>query len=93
IIAAAVLGLSGGLCLNAGIASTVEQVPPAARGGVSSAFFAGLYLLLAAPAIGVGLLAAEVGLRNSGLVFSAAAALLAALVGGCAWLSARRSAA
>lgn len=88
--AAAVLGLSSGLCLNAGIASTVGQVPPAERGGVSSAFFAGLYLMLAVPAIGVGLLATSIGLRGAGLVFSAAAALLATAVGAAALTQSRR---
>lgn len=81
IVAAAVLGVSGGVCLNAGIATTVEEVPPALRGEVSSSFFAGIYLMLAVPAIGVGLLASIIGLRQAGLVFTAAVALLATAVG------------
>ncbi|KRC58587.1 MFS transporter [Agromyces sp. Root81] len=92
IVAAAVLGVSGGLCLNAGIATTVEQVPPAVRGEVSSSFFAGIYLMLAVPAIGVGLLASVIGLRQAGLVFTAAVALLAAVVGIVELASARKSA-
>ena len=63
IASAVVLGVSGGMCMNAGIATTVEQVPPAQRGEVSSSFFAGLYLMLAVPAIGVGLLASQISLR------------------------------
>ncbi|CAM3730397.1 MFS transporter [Tsukamurella strandjordii] len=81
IAAAVVLGLSGGLCLNAGIATTVEQVPPAHRAEVSSSFFAGLYLMLAVPAIGVGALSAVIGLRDAGLVFAVAVAVLAGLTG------------
>ncbi|OCI29915.1 MFS transporter [Oerskovia enterophila] len=91
VVAAAVLGVSGGLCLNAGIATTVEQVPPAHRGEVSSSFFAGLYLMLAVPAIGVGLLASVVGLRQAGLVFAAVVAVLAAAVGIVELVSARRT--
>lgn len=79
--AAAVLGVSGGLCLSAGIATTVEQVAPAHRGAVSSSFFAGLYLMLAVPAIGVGLLASAVGLRAAGLAFTGVVAVLATVVG------------
>lgn len=90
IVAAAVLGVSGGVCLNAGIATTVEEVPPALRGEVSSSFFAGIYLMLAVPAIGVGLLASIIGLRQAGLVFTAAVALLAAAVGTIDLASARQ---
>ncbi|MBD7950361.1 MFS transporter [Oerskovia rustica] len=91
IVAATVLGVSGGLCLNAGIATTVEQVPPTQRGEVSSSFFAGLYLMLAVPAIGVGLLTSVVGLREAGLVFAAVVAALAAAVGTVEVVSARRA--
>lgn len=91
IVAATVLGVSGGLCLNAGIATTVEQVPPTQRGEVSSSFFAGLYLMLAVPAIGVGLLASVVGLREAGLVFAAVVAALAAAVGTVEVVSARKA--
>ncbi|WP_402843595.1 MFS transporter [Microbacterium sp. GXS0129] len=87
--AAAILGLSGGLCLHAALATTVGQVPPAHRGEVSSSFFAGLYAMLAIPAIGVGLLAGAIGLRPAGLVFTAVVAALAATVGVIELLSTR----
>lgn len=77
---AAVLGLAAGVCLNAGITSLVEQAPPGRRGEVSSAFFAGLYVMLAIPAVGVGVLAGIIGLRGAGLVFCVAVALLAVAV-------------
>ena len=90
LIAAAVLGVSGGLCMNAGLATTVGQVAPAHRGEVSSSFFAGLYLMLAVPAIGVGVLANAIGLRPAGLIFAAAVALLALTVGAAALQRSRR---
>ncbi|KXO92194.1 MFS transporter [Tsukamurella pulmonis] len=80
LLSAAVLGLCGGLCMNAGIATTVEQVPPEHRAEVSSSFFAGLYVMLAFPAIGVGALSAVVGLRTAGLVFCVVVGILAASV-------------
>lgn len=81
VCAAVALGLAGGLCLNAGIASTIGSVAPQHRGEVSSSFFAGLYLMLAAPAIGVGLLTAFVGLRGAGLLFTAAVAAVPIAIG------------
>jgi len=77
---------------NSAVTTTVEQVPPALRGEVSSSFFAGIYLMLAVPAIGVGLLASAISLRQAGLVFTAAVALLAAVVGIVELASARKSA-
>ena len=78
---AAVLGLAGGLCLNAGIATTVECVPVEHRGEVSSSFFAGIYLMLAVPAIGVGAMSTIVGLRSAGIGFAVVVAILAGAVG------------
>lgn len=91
IVSSCVLGLSGGLCLSAGIATTVGQVPPAHRGEVSSSFFAGIYLMLAVPAIGVGLLAGAIGLRSAGLVFTVVVAVLATVVGFLEFVGMRRS--
>lgn len=79
--AAVTLGLAAGVCLNAGITSLVNQSPPERRGEVSSAYFAGLYVMLAIPAVGVGVLASIIGLREAGLVFCAVVALLAVAVG------------
>lgn len=81
LVAAVTLGSSGGICMNAGVASTVEQVPTAQRGEVSSSYFAGLYVLLACPAIGVGLLAAHTSLIAAGVTFCV---LVIALVVGVA---------
>ncbi|AOW93090.1 MFS transporter [Rhodococcus sp. WMMA185] len=73
---AIVLGLAGGLCFNAAIATTVERVEPGLRGNVSSALFAGIYVMLAVPAIGVGVLTQFTDLRAAGLVFSGLVELL-----------------
>jgi MFS family permease len=81
VIAAIVLGVAEGSCLNAGIASTVERVPPDLRGEVSSSYFAGLYVFLALPAIGVGVLSAHTGLVEAGVIFCAVVIALAAVVG------------
>lgn len=89
LVAAIVLGVAAGLCLNAGIATTVEQVHPAHRGEVSSSFFAGLYAMLAVPAVGVGVLANLIGLREAGLAFSAVVGLLALAVAALEAASAR----
>lgn len=91
IAAAIVLGISGGLCLNAGLATTVGQVAPELRGEVSSSFFAGIYVMLAVPAIGVGTLAGTIGLRPAGIGFAAAVAVLAAVVGLVEAANARRA--
>lgn len=81
IASAVVVGVACGVSMNVGLATTVEQVPMAFRGGVSSAFFAVVYMMLAFPAIGVGVLAGPLGLRDAGLVFACVVALLAAGVG------------
>jgi MFS family permease len=68
LIAAVVLGASGGMCLNAGVATTVGRVREDQRGGVSSAYFAGLYVFLACPAVGVGVIAAHTTLITAGVI-------------------------
>lgn len=90
VIAAVVLGLAGGFCVNASLALTVERVQPAKRGEVSSAFFASLYVLLALPATGVGLLATVISLRHAGLVFAGVVAVLILAIGAVQALRVRR---
>ncbi|ALG86825.1 MFS transporter [Gordonia phthalatica] len=82
VVASIVLGLACGFCVNAGLSLTVEEVPHHTRGEVSSAYFASLYVLLALPAIGVGLLATVVTLRQAGMIFAMVVAVLAAIIGG-----------
>lgn len=91
LVAALVLGPSGGLCLNAAVAGTVQRVEVHRRGEVSSTLFAGLYLMLAVPAIGVGLLAAWIELPAAGIVFAAGVAVLAAAVAVAELITDRRA--
>ncbi len=78
--AAATVGIGAGMCLLAGLAMTVEQTDVAQRGGVSSAFFAGLYTMLAVPAIGVGALARATDLITAGVVFAGLVSVLPVVV-------------
>ncbi|HUB41638.1 MAG TPA: MFS transporter [Streptosporangiaceae bacterium] len=80
LIAAVALGASGGVCINAGVATTVGQVREDQRGGVSSAYFAGLYVFLACPAVGVGVIAAHSTLITAGVIFCVVVIALAIAV-------------
>ncbi|SDD96792.1 Predicted arabinose efflux permease, MFS family [Mycolicibacterium neoaurum] len=78
--AAATVGIGGGMCLLAGLAMTVERIDIAHRGGVSSAYFAGLYTMLALPAIGVGALSRATDLITAGVVFAGLVSVVPAIV-------------
>jgi MFS family permease len=80
LVAALVLGSAGGMCLNAGVATTVGQTPAAGRGEVSSAYFAGLYVFLACPAIGVGVIAAHATLVTAGVILCIVVIALALVI-------------
>jgi MFS family permease len=82
LISAVALGVAGGMCLNAGVATTVGRVREGERGGVSSAYFTGLYVLLACPAIGVGVIAAHTTLITAGVVFCVVVIALAIAIAG-----------
>lgn len=82
LIAAVALGAAGGMCLNAGVATTVGKVREDERGGVSSAYFAGLYVFLACPAIGVGLIAAHTTLITAGVILCVVVIALAIAIAG-----------
>ncbi|WP_308192055.1 MFS transporter [Gordonia zhenghanii] len=81
IVSAVCVGVSCGVSMNVALATTVELVPTAFRGGVSSAFFTVIYIMLAFPAIGVGVAADSLGLRDAGLIFAGLVAVLAGAVG------------
>ncbi|MFG2291809.1 MFS transporter [Streptomyces sp. NPDC048603] len=81
LIAASVLtGLATGAAVGDGVTGIAASVAPERRGEAYSAFFVILYAMLAAPAVGVGALAAAYGPTAAGTVFSAAVAALAAAV-------------
>src|SRR5215472_628849 len=82
LIAAVALGTSGGMCINAGVATTAGRVRENQRGGVSSAYFAGLYVFLACPAVGVGLVAAHTTLVTAGVIFCVVVIALAIAITG-----------
>jgi MFS family permease len=80
LVSSVLLGISAGITLSAGIASTVEKVAPAQRGEVSSSLFTALYIFLALPAIGVGVVDTFTDLAIAGDVFCAVVVVLATLV-------------
>jgi MFS family permease len=93
LIAAVALGASGGVCLNAGVATTVGQVREDQRGGVSSAYFAGLYVFLACPAVGVGVIAAHTSLITAGVILCIVVIALAIAIAGFEFSAGRSTAA
>ncbi|MFI1888636.1 MFS transporter [Streptomyces jumonjinensis] len=74
-------GLGQGLAFRAGLASVGDAAPAGHRGGTISAFFVAAYTGLTLPVMGVGALTLWLGLRNAGLVFTAAVTVLALCVG------------
>lgn len=71
LFASAVLeGLGMGLGIGSGLAEINERVTQR-RGEVSSAYFVLLYVGLAFPVIGVGVLSRSVGLSDAGMIFCA----------------------
>ncbi|MFF9347291.1 MFS transporter [Streptomyces sp. NPDC014734] len=77
ITGAAVNGLATGIAVGHGLGGITTRVAPRHRGGSVSAFFAILYTMLAVPAIGVGVLIRQIGLRPAGETFGAVVAALA----------------
>ncbi|MGW7519995.1 MFS transporter [Streptomyces sp. NPDC054796] len=72
LLAAAVVGGTGqGIAFMAALARTNELAPPESRAEVLSAFYMITYLGVGIPVIGVGFLAAEVGLFPAVVAFSA----------------------
>jgi MFS family permease len=77
-LSAVLEGLGAGLGIGSGLAEINERITER-RGEVSSAYFVLLYIGLAFPVIGVGLLSTAIGLGDAGLVFCAV--ILVALAG------------
>lgn len=87
VAAAALNGLGTGMSSGAGLAAIGAGAPEHQRGEATSAFFVILYVMLAVPVIGVGLLTRLTGIQTAGLVFGLAVtglalAVLASLVRG-----------
>ncbi|MET7638575.1 MFS transporter [Streptomyces sp. NPDC005438] len=81
VLGAAVSGLGQGLLFRSGLVTVSGRAPADRRAETTSAFFVAAYLGISLPIVGVGALSEVVSLRDSGLVFSACAALLAGAVG------------
>nr|WP_190131178.1 MFS transporter [Streptomyces mashuensis] len=75
---AVVAGTGQGLSFRAGVTAVGAYSPPERRAEVTSALFVVLYVAISIPVVGVGAMAVALGLRLSGLVFTACVALLAA---------------
>jgi MFS family permease len=78
VLGGVVAGFGQGLTFRAGLAALNAGAPAERRAEVASSFFVVLYVGLAIPVIGEGLLAREVGLRPAGLVFAGVVAALSA---------------
>ncbi|MFH0516126.1 MFS transporter [Streptomyces sp. M41] len=76
LVGAALDGLATALAVGHGVGTITTRSAPLHRGASVSTFFAVLYSMLAVPAIGVGVLIRETGLRPAGEIFSALVAAL-----------------
>jgi predicted MFS family arabinose efflux permease len=79
VLGAVVAGFGQGLSFRAGLAELNARSPAERRAAVASSFFVVMYLALALPVIGEGVLTQLVGLRAAGLTFAAVVAALAAV--------------
>jgi MFS family permease len=71
VVATLLIGVSTGTCIGAGIAQLAEVTDPLHRPTVVTAYFVLLYLLLAVPVIGFGVLLDHTTLHVGAVVFSA----------------------
>jgi hypothetical protein len=86
LLVGAVTGGTGqGLAFRAGLTQVSTAAPGTHRGATISAFFVVAYTGISVPVIGIGALAAALGLRNAGLVFAGCVMLVAATAGGYLW--------
>jgi MFS family permease len=80
VIGGLVAGFGQGLSFRAGLAAINAEAPADRRAEVASSFFVIAYIAISLPVIGEGVLAQLTTLRTAGLVFTAAVAVLAAVV-------------
>lgn len=73
-------GIGTGTAAGAGLAAIGSGAPPDRRAEATSTFFAILYIMLAVPVIGVGLVARTTDIQTAGLMFGIAVAALALAV-------------
>lgn len=78
LLAGSVIAGSGqGMSFRAGMGLISSASPADRRGEVISTFFVVLYVAISVPIIGVGFVATRLGLATAGVIFSAAAGVLA----------------
>ncbi len=93
VVGGVVAGFGQGMSFRSGLGAVTSASPADDRAAVASTFFTLAYVALALPVIGVGISTRVVSLRTTGLVFSAAVMVLAAVAAGLLLLQrpARRS--
>jgi hypothetical protein len=80
VLGGVIAGFGHGLAFRAGLTAVTAGAPAEQRGDVASSFFVVMYVAIALPVIGVGILAQAIGLRPAGLIFAAAVAAVAIVV-------------
>ena len=80
VLGGVIAGFGHGLAFRAGLTAVTARAPAEQRGDVASSFFVVMYVAIALPVIGVGILAQAIGLRPAGLIFAAAVAAVAIVV-------------
>jgi MFS family permease len=80
VLGGVIAGFGHGLAFRAGLTAVTARAPAGQRGDVASSFFVVMYVAIALPVIGVGILAQAIGLRPAGLIFAAAVAAVAMVV-------------
>ena len=80
VLGGVIAGFGQGLAFRAGLTAVTARAPAEHRGAVASSFFVVMYVAIALPVIGVGILADVTGLRPAGLTFAAVVAAVAIVV-------------
>jgi MFS family permease len=79
LVAAVIAGAGQGISFSKGLAAVLERVQPHERAGTTSALFVVAYVAISLPVIGSGIASDRWGLDATGMAFTLAAAVLAAL--------------
>lgn len=79
VVGGCIAGVGQGLSFRAGLGAVSRESPPDQRAAVASTFFVVAYVAISLPVVGVGLLAREISLKSTGLVFAGIVMLLAAV--------------
>ncbi|AWB91796.1 MFS transporter [Aeromicrobium chenweiae] len=93
LVAGVVAGAGQGIAFSKGLAAVLARVASHERAGTTSAFFVVAYVAISVPVIGSGIASDHWGLDPTGIAFSVAAAVLAALALVTLVVDQRRSAA